>query len=164
MLARDKIPDSAAIWLDQVAALSYLEGAVTDIRKIAHIGIAVRELEPALAFYRDKLGLAFEQTTEMPDRGLKIAFLRAGEVQIELLAPLHETSEISRFLEKRGEGIHHMCFEVDDIQGKLTSLDDQGVRLIGKKPALGAEGFPVAFLHPKSCNGVLVELLEESAP
>lgn len=137
---------------------------MSNVRKISHIGIAVRDLEPALAFYRDQLGLAHEETTEMADRGLRIAFLRAGEVQIELLAPLRDDSEISRFLDKRGEGIHHVCFEVDDIGQKLADLDSNGVRLIGKEPTIGAEGFPVAFLHPKSCNGVLVELLEETRP
>jgi methylmalonyl-CoA epimerase len=98
----------------------------------------------------------------MPERGLRIAFLRVGDVLLELLAPLNDESEVSRFLEKRGEGIHHLCLEVDDIVGSLGSLGEQGVRLISDEPSIGAEGCPVAFLHPKSCHGVLLELLEET--
>ena len=98
----------------------------------------------------------------MKDRGLKVAFLRAGDTLVELLAPLHEQSEVSRFLEKRGEGIHHICFEVPDILKSLEELEEDGVRVINRQPSIGAEGYPVAFLHPKSCSGVLVELLEET--
>jgi len=132
------------------------------VEQIAHIGIAVRELEPALVFYRDRLGLSHIETKDVPERGLRVAFLQAGEALIELLAPLSEDSEVSRFLEKRGEGIHHLCFQVDDINGKLEQLENDGVRLVNREPAIGAEGFPVAFLHPKGCNGVLVELLQET--
>jgi methylmalonyl-CoA/ethylmalonyl-CoA epimerase len=132
------------------------------VEKIAHLGIAVRELEPALEFYQGRLGLTLLETKEMPERGLKIAFLQVGEVLLELLAPLHENSEVSRFLEKRGEGIHHLCLQVDDIVHALSDLNEKGVRLINDEPAIGAEGCPVAFLHPKSCHGVLLELLEET--
>jgi methylmalonyl-CoA epimerase len=132
------------------------------VEQIAHIGIAVRELESALVMYRDRLGLSHVETKDVPERGLRVAFLQAGEALIELLAPLHEDSEISRFLDKRGEGIHHLCFQVNDIHEKLQELEDDGVRLINREPAIGAEGCPVAFLHPKSCNGVLVELLENA--
>ena len=142
--------------------LGETESTVSDVKKIAHIGIAVPDLESALELYRDRLGLALEEITEMPERGLKIAFLRAGEVLVELLAPLSEQSQISRFLEKRGPGIHHICFEVDDIRAKLQKLEAEGVRLIDREPSLGAEGYPVAFLHPKATGGVLMELLEES--
>ena len=133
------------------------------VEKIAHLGIAVHELEPALEFYRDRLGLTLLEQKDMPERGLRIAFLKVGEVLLELLAPLHDQSEISRFLEKRGEGIHHLCLQVDDIKGGLAELKDQGVRLINEEPAIGAEGCPVAFLHPKSCHGVLLELLQENS-
>ena len=129
-------------------------------KKIAHIGIAVRSVEQALSFYRDALGLAHEETLDLPERGLRIAFLRAGESLIELLQPLHDKSEISAFLDKRGEGIHHICFEVDDIRAKMRDLEARGVRLLQREPQIGAEGQPVAFLHPKSCHGVLAELLE----
>ena len=130
------------------------------VHQIAHIGIAVRQLEPALKFYRDRLGLTHLESKEISARGLHIAFLQAGEALIELLAPLHDDSEVSRFLEKRGEGVHHICFEVGDIRAKLGDLADQGVHLVNAEPSIGAEGCPVAFLHPRSCNGVLVELLE----
>ena len=130
------------------------------VKKINHLGIAVREIEPALAFYRDKLGLPLASILDVEDRGLRVAFLHAGDVLVELLAPLRDDSEISRFLDKRGEGIHHLCFEVPEILRSLSYLDEQGVRVINSTPSIGAEGFPVAFLHPKSCNGVLVELLE----
>lgn len=130
------------------------------ITKISHLGIAVRSLEPALGFYRDRLGLTHTETREIPERGLAVAFLQAGEVQIELLAPLTPTSEVSKFLTDRGEGIHHLCFEVGDIRAELGRLAAEGVRVVNPEPSIGAEGCPVAFLHPKSCNGVLVELLE----
>ena len=132
-------------------------------KKINHLGIAVRELEPALVFYRDQLGLPLDSIVDIEERGLRVAFLKAGDVLVELLAPLREDSEISRFLGKRGEGIHHICFEVPDILSSLSTLSENGVRVINTTPSVGAEGFPVAFLHPKSCNGVLVELLEPSS-
>lgn len=132
-------------------------------KKINHLGIAVRELEPALVFYRDQLGLPLDSVVDIEERGLRVAFLKAGDVLVELLAPLREDSEISRFLGKRGEGIHHICFEVPDILSSLSTLSENGVRVINTTPSVGAEGFPVAFLHPKSCNGVLVELLEPSS-
>ena len=131
-------------------------------RKINHLGIAVRDLENALGFYRDKLGLPLQSIVDVEERGLRVAFLEAGDVMVELLTPLRDDSEISRFLEKRGEGIHHLCFEVPDILHSLSSLNEDGVRVLSSQPSIGAEGFPVAFLHPKSCNGVLVELLEPS--
>lgn len=132
-------------------------------KKINHLGIAVHKLEPALAFYRDQLGLPLDSIVDIEDRGLRVAFLKAGDVLVELLAPLREDSEISRFLGTRGEGIHHICFEVPDILSSLSTLSENGVRVINTTPSVGAEGFPVAFLHPKSCNGVLVELLEPSS-
>ena len=129
--------------------------------QIAHLGIAVRNIEEALGFYRDSLGLKHTETVVMEDRGLRIAFLEAGEVLIELLEPLHEASQISKFLEKRGPGLHHICFEVDDIRGGIQSLNDAGYPTIGKEPEIGAEGCPVAFIHPKSTFGVLTEILQK---
>ncbi|HIA04551.1 MAG TPA: methylmalonyl-CoA epimerase, partial [Myxococcales bacterium] len=121
-----------------------------------------KSIDEISKFIYDLLYLALLETKEMPERGLRIAFLKVGEVLLELLQPLHENSEISRFLEKRGEGIHHLCFQVDDIAESLSTLKEDGVRLINEEPVIGAEGCPVAFLHPKSCHGVLLELLEES--
>lgn len=128
---------------------------------VAHIGIAVRDIDASLAFWRDALGLEHEGTKELPERGLRVAFLRAGGTLVELLEPLHEKSEISAFLDKRGEGIHHVCFGVDDIAAKIAEVEAKGVRMVSREPTIGAEGLPVAFMHPKSCNGVLAELLEE---
>ena len=131
--------------------------------KIAHIGIAVQDLDEAVSLWRDKLGLEPEAVTEMEDRGLKIAFFPVGESLIELIAPLHEKSEVSRFLERKGPGVHHICLGVNDIKERLKTYRDRGLRPTRDEPALGAEGFPVVFLHPKETGGVLLELLEETA-
>jgi len=131
------------------------------INQIAHLGIAVHDLEGALSFYRDSLGLAHEETVDIEERGIRIAFLRAGGVLVELMEPLNDASEISRFLEKRGAGIHHLCFEVDDIQATIDRLQTEGVQMIHTTPQIGAEGLPVAFIHPRSAHGVLVEVLEK---
>ena len=132
-------------------------------RKIAHIGIAVRSIDEALVLWRDALGLELVETVDVPARGLRVAMLACGESLIELLEPTSETSQISRFLEQRGPGIHHVCLGVDDIRAKLGELEAGGVRLVSREPEVGAEGFPVAFLHPKSTSGVLLELLEEGS-
>lgn len=134
---------------------------MTPIRKIDHIGIAVRDIDSALVLWRDMLGLSVVEIREIPERGLKIAFLQLGEVMIELLAPLGEGSQISGFLAKRGEGVHHICVETGAIQAKLDELRERGLRLITDTPEIGAEGCPVAFLHPKSTQGVLLELIEK---
>ncbi|MBI5609082.1 MAG: methylmalonyl-CoA epimerase [Deltaproteobacteria bacterium] len=128
-------------------------------RKINHIGIAVRDLEAAIALWQGGLGLTVQQVVEMPERGLKIAFLPCGEATIELVAPLGEGSEISKFLDERGPGLHHLCLEVQDLEAASQAAEDQGLRLIGAGPKLGAEGYPVRFVHPKSTGGPLVELL-----
>ncbi len=128
--------------------------------KINHIGVAVKDLDAGLRFYHELLGLKLVEVKELPERGLKIAFLQAGESLLELLSPLDETSQISKFLETRGEGIHHVCLETDDIEAELGRLEGEGVRLISKRAEVGAEGLPVAFLHPKSTHGVLLELIQ----
>ena len=131
-------------------------------RQIAHIGIAVRSLDDALSFYRDQLGLEVSEIIEATDRGLRIAMLPCGEAILELMEPMGPDSQINGFLDKRGPGIHHLCLRVDDIEGSLTHLDEAGIRLVTKSPEIGAEGYPVAFIHPKATGGVLLELLEES--
>ena len=131
-------------------------------KQIAHIGIAVRNIEDALRFYRDGLGLELTETVELEDRGLRIAFLQAGEVLLELLEPLHPDSQISKFLDKRGPGIHHICFEVDDIKAGMEHLNGLGLNTIQSEPEIGAEGCPVAFIHPKATQGVLAEILEKT--
>ena len=129
--------------------------------KIAHIGIAVRSLDETLPFYRDQLGLEVEEILELPDRGLRIAMIPCGESILELMEPMSVDSQIGGFLEKRGPGIHHVCLGVEDIQGRLDSLAEQGGRLVNSTPEIGAEGCPVAFIHPRSTGGVLLELIEE---
>jgi methylmalonyl-CoA epimerase len=129
--------------------------------KIDHLGIAVKDLEAAVGFFRDRLGLKLKETTELPERGLRIAFFEVGEVLVELLAPMGEGSEISRFLERKGEGFHHVAFTTGDIGGKIGELTAAGVAMATPKPSLGAEGFPIAFVHPRSAHGVLLELIEK---
>ena len=128
--------------------------------KINHLGIAVNDLDAALKTFHEILGLKLRERRAIPERGLEIAFLESGESLIELLAPLSEDSQVSKFLEKRGEGIHHLCLEVDDIEAEIARLAESGVKVLGAKPEIGAEGHPVAFLHPRSTNGVLLELIQ----
>jgi methylmalonyl-CoA/ethylmalonyl-CoA epimerase len=126
--------------------------------RIAHIGIAVESIEAILPFYRELLGMP-----EVPlgdSDGARIAGLAAGESLVELLQPDQSDSPIGKFLAKRGQGIHHICFAVDDLDGTLARCRDAGVRLIDQVPRLGAEGKRIAFLHPSSTAGVLVELSE----
>jgi len=127
--------------------------------RIHHVAIVVADIEAALGLYRDTLGLPVELVLPIDSDGVTIAFLPVGESKIELVQPTDETTGVARFLEKRGEGFHHVCFEVDDIDETLGDLGTRGVELIDTAARPGAEG-PVAFLHPRSCNGVLVELIE----
>ena len=129
-------------------------------RQIAHIGIAVRSIEESLRFYRDQLGLTVSEYIDAPDRGLRIAMLPCGEAVLELMEPVGSESQIQGFLDKRGPGVHHLCLQVDDIDASLDALDEEGVRLVNTKAERGAEGYPVAFVHPKATGGVLLELLE----
>jgi methylmalonyl-CoA/ethylmalonyl-CoA epimerase len=126
--------------------------------RLAHIGIAVRALEHALPLYRDILGLA-EAPLDSAD-GARIAGLRAGESLVELLQPVAPDSPIGKFLVTRGPGIHHLCFAVDDLDAMLGRCRAAGISLIDESPRVGAEGKRIAFLHPKSTGGVLVELSE----
>ena len=132
------------------------------LKRIDHIGIAVEDLDEAIVFYRDRLGLTLQTVEEIPSRGLKIAFFKIGEVLIELLAPLGDGSEISKFLAKRGPGIHHMALATDDMAVDTHRLRRQGVRLLSEEPQIGAEGFPIIFAHPRDTkSGVLLELIEK---
>ena len=126
--------------------------------RIAHIGVAVRALDEILPFYRDVLGMP-EVPLDDAD-GARIAGLASGESLVELLEPQAEESPIGKFLAKRGPGIHHICFAVDDLDGALARCRAAGVRLIDERPRIGAEGKRIAFLHPSSTAGVLVELSE----
>jgi len=130
------------------------------IEKVDHIAIVVRSIEEGLQGYEGALGFELTEVKEMPEQAVRIAFLPVGESEIELVEPLTADSGVARFLEKRGEGLHHICFKVDDIEVALQDLAAQGVRLIDQRPRQGAHG-RVAFLHPKSAHGVLIELIEK---
>ncbi len=126
--------------------------------KIDHIGVGVPDIEEALAFYRDALGIEPAGTEEVASQKVKVAFLPVGDVNIELLEGTSEESPISRFVAKKGPGIHHICFEVTDINAMLKQLKDAGVILVNETPVEGAHGKLVAFVHPRSTSGVLIEL------
>ncbi|MGH9928764.1 MAG: methylmalonyl-CoA epimerase [Pyrinomonadaceae bacterium] len=128
--------------------------------KVDHIGIATHTLEEALALWRDALGLQVDFTEEVTEQGVRIAMLPVGETHIELLEPLSESSPIGKFLQKRGPGIHHVAIRVADIRASLASLKEKGTRLIDETPRTGAGGCLVAFVHPSSANGVLLELVQ----
>jgi methylmalonyl-CoA/ethylmalonyl-CoA epimerase len=130
--------------------------------KINHIGIAVKDIETALPFYRDVLGMNFEGTEVVAEQKVKVAFLQVGESRIELLEPTAADSPVARFLEKNGEGIHHLAYEVADIEAALADLKQKGVRLIDEFPRQGAHGAKIAFLHPRTSGGVLTELCQQS--
>jgi methylmalonyl-CoA/ethylmalonyl-CoA epimerase len=129
------------------------------ITKINHVAIAVDDFEEALTFWRDALGLELDHVEDVPSQKSKVAFLPVGEGEVELVKPTEEGTGVAKFLAKNGPGLHHLCFEVDDIDGMLVSLLEKGVRLINAEP-LVLEGRKMAFIHPKSANGVLVELYE----
>ncbi|MFC1900428.1 methylmalonyl-CoA epimerase [Chloroflexota bacterium] len=128
--------------------------------QISHIGIAVKDLDTAVKTYTEALGIKLDEIVESPETGMKAAMLSMENSAIELLAPIGTEGVIAKFLENRGEGIHHVSIEVDDIVRSLESLSEQGVQLIDKVPRDGIEG-KVAFIHPKSMNGVLIELVEK---
>jgi methylmalonyl-CoA/ethylmalonyl-CoA epimerase len=132
---------------------------MAEIKKVNHVGIVVNDLEESLKFWRDILGLELHHVEDLPSQKSKVAFLPVGETEIELVIPSDETTGSGKFLKERGPGIHHLCFEVDDIEGMLKQLKDKGVRLINETP-ITLEGRKMAFVHPKSANGVLVELYQ----
>ena len=132
---------------------------MTEIKKINHIAVVVKDIDAALAFWRDQLGLTLDHLEDVPSQSSKIAFLPVGEGEVELVQPTDSDSGLAKFLEKRGEGMHHLCIEVNDIQGMLSTLKEKGVRLINEEP-ISLPGRKMAFIHPKSASGVLVELYE----
>ena len=127
--------------------------------RIHHVAVIVNKLEESLSLYRDLLGLPLETIMDIPQDGVRIAFLGVGESKVELVEPTDDSTGVARFLANKGEGFHHVCFEVANLAQELTRLGIDGVELIDSAPRKGAEG-PVAFLHPRSCHGVLVELIE----
>jgi len=130
------------------------------ITGLAHIGIAVNKIDEALRVFENTLGLELEKTRKFEAQRVKIAFLRVGETKIELLEPTDREGTVAKFLQKRGEGIHHIAFKVTDIEDTLQKLKEKGITLIDEKPREGAEGGKTAFLHPKSTRNVLIELVE----
>jgi len=131
------------------------------IRKINHIGVAVEDLNEAMKFYEENLGLEIEGIEEVKEQKVKVAFIPIGESRIELLQSTDPDGSISKFIEKRGEGIHHVALEVDRIEETLQKLKEKGVQLIDEKPRVGAHRMKIAFLHPRSTRGVLLELCEK---
>lgn len=128
--------------------------------KVDHIGIATHQLDEALALWRDVLGLEIDSLEDVAEQGVRVAMLRIGESHIELLEPLSAETPVGKFLRKRGPGVHHVAIRVTDIRASLAQLKEQGIRLIDETPRVGARGCLVAFVHPSSANGVLLELVQ----
>ena len=131
-----------------------------DITHIEHIGIAVKSIEDSLPYYEKVLGLKCYNIEEVTDQKVKTAFFKVGQTKIELLEPTSEDSTIAKFIENKGEGVHHIAFAVPDIASALTEVESKGVRLIDKTPRNGAEGLSIGFLHPKTTGSVLTELCQ----
>jgi methylmalonyl-CoA epimerase len=132
-------------------------------KKVDHIGIAVQSIEEALELFRDTLGLELEGIEEVADQKVRIAFLPVGETHIELLEPAGPDSNLAKFLESKGEGIHHIAFNVEDIDAALAALKEKGVQLIDREPRVGGGNKRIAFIHPKGTHRVLVELCQDMA-
>lgn len=130
------------------------------LTKINHIGIAVKSLDDAVPFYRDNLGMAFAGIEEVTGQKVRVAMMQIGESKIELLEPTCEDSPVAKYIEKSGSGIHHIAYEVTDIEAAIAKLLADGARMIDEKPRHGAHGTLIAFIHPKSSNGVLTELCQ----
>ncbi|MCG3089007.1 methylmalonyl-CoA epimerase [Sporosarcina cyprini] len=132
------------------------------MKKVDHIGIAVRSMDEALDYYIHTLGLELLGIEEVPSQQVKVAFLDAGNIKIELLEPTGEDGAVAKYISKRGEGIHHVAFGVSDIRSRMAELKEKGVQLLSEEPKPGAGGAEVAFMHPKSSLGVLYELCDKS--
>lgn len=132
------------------------------IRQINHIAIAVKDVEASAKLFKTLLGIAPGHTETLPAERVRVAFFKLGDNRIELVEGIGSENPTAKFIEKRGEGIHHICLEVEDLPATLKRLDAAGFPIIDKVPKTGAGGTRVAFLHPKGCNGVLVELVEQS--
>lgn len=133
------------------------------VNGIHHIGIAVRSIEAQRSFYENTIGAEFESVEEVADQKVRVAFFRLNDVRIELLEPTDPSSKVQKFLDKRGEGLHHLAFSVDDIQERISELQAAGLEMIDEQPKMGAHEMQIAFIHPKSSYGVLMELCEPSA-
>lgn len=136
------------------------------IRKIHHVGVVVRDIEQAMRFYRDTLGLPVRKMEAIPEQGVQAALLTLGDSEIELLEPIQADTGIARYLERKGEGLHHLCFEVDDVERELETLKQRGTEMIDQQTRVGIAG-RICFLHPNAMDGTLVELcqpLDEHEP
>jgi methylmalonyl-CoA/ethylmalonyl-CoA epimerase len=129
------------------------------VKKINHVAIAVSNIEESLTFWRDGLGLALDHVENVPSQKAEVAFIPVGDTEIELVKPTDETTGVAKFIAKNGPGMHHLCVEVDNIEEMLAQLSEKGIRLINDEP-LELPGRKMAFVHPKSANGVLVELYQ----
>ncbi|MCD8172592.1 MAG: methylmalonyl-CoA epimerase [Alistipes sp.] len=132
------------------------------VSHIEHIGIAVKSLDEATPYYENVLGLKCYNIEEVADQKVRTAFFKVGDVKIELLESTSEDGTVAKFIEKRGQGVHHVAFAVEGIESALAEVSEKGVELIDKAPRKGAEGLDIAFLHPKSTFGVLTELCEDN--
>ena len=130
------------------------------LTKINHIGIAVKSLEESIPFYRDQLSMPFAGIEEVAEQKVRVAMLQVGESKIELLEPTSDDSPVAKFIEKNGPGIHHLAYEVEDLEAAIARLMAEGARMIDEQPRTGAHGSRIAFIHPKSSNGVLTELCQ----
>ncbi len=130
------------------------------LTKINHIGIAVKSLDETIPFYRDQLGMTFMGIEEVAEQKVKVAMLQIGDSKIELLEPTADDSPVAKFLEKNGPGVHHVAYETEEIEAAITHLQAKGARMIDTVPRNGAHGARIAFVHPKSSNGVLTELCQ----
>jgi len=131
------------------------------ISKINHIGIAVKSLEEQIPFYRDILQLEFEGTEEVPDQKVKVAMFRIGEIRMELLEPTDANSPIAKFIDRKGQGLHHIAYDTNNIKEEITKAQEKGIRMIDKTPRDGAHNTRIAFMHPKSTGKVLTEICQK---
>jgi methylmalonyl-CoA/ethylmalonyl-CoA epimerase len=146
-----------------LAVVIYLTGDPIMFNKVSHIGIAVKDLQASIDLFSRLLGKQPDQIEDVPDQKVKTALFAVGSSNIELTQGTDLASPVIRFLEKRGEGVHHVSFVVDDIEQELARLKGAGFRLIDERPRIGADGFLVAFLHPQSTNGVLIEISQKTS-
>ncbi|MDZ7332160.1 MAG: methylmalonyl-CoA epimerase [candidate division KSB1 bacterium] len=130
------------------------------IKQIDHLGIAVKDLDRQIKFYSDIFGMKFLGIEEVPDQKVRVGIFRLGELRIELLEPTSEDSPIAKFLSQRGEGFHHIAYQVDNLAEDLKRLSERGIQLIDQTPKIGAVGHQIAFLHPRSTFGILTELCQ----
>ncbi len=133
---------------------------MTDFKRLDHVAVLVPDLEEALSFWQDEFGLSLDHVETISSMAVKIAFLPLGDSEIELVQPTSDDSGLAKYLAKRGPGLHHICIEVDDIAGKVAELKGRDVQMIDQEPVLMDDGRQLAFIHPKSTGGVLIELYE----